>query len=322
MIRSCKCIFCALLVLGTAGSALCADVYPSKPIHIVVAAGPGGLVDVITRLVAQKMSDKLGQPIVVENQGAAGTLMGIRGVKRAPADGYTLLATSNSIAIQPAVKLDPGYELSDFVGIGEMIRSPWMVIVGPNQPDKTIADFLARAKAKPDSVSFASGGVGTAPHMAAESLLQRAGVKILHVPYKGVGPAIPDVMSGRVTMVFDGVSSSAERIRAGQLRSLGVTSANRLPQFPNIPTIAEQGMPDFTSYVWVGLLAPAGTPKDVVRRLSEVMQSVTFGPELRVRFDADGVEPVRMSAAEFDEALKQEAIDMAKLAAKLGIQKE
>ncbi|HSW16683.1 MAG TPA: tripartite tricarboxylate transporter substrate binding protein [Ramlibacter sp.] len=310
-------------LIALAGAAHAQDAYPARPIRLVVASAPGGLVDVITRLVAQKMSERLGQPIVIDNQAGGGTIVGIKAVKSAPADGYTLLATSNTITAVPAVRMDPGFDLlKDFAPIGPMVRSPWFMVVGPNQPDKSVPDFIARAKAKPGEFTFSSGGVGTTPHLAAESFLQRAGLKLLHVPYRGNGAAMPDVMSGRVSMMFEGVGSAAPKVRGGQLRPLGVSSTSRLAAFPDVPTIAEQGLPGFSNYVTIVLLAPAGTPKDIVTRLSGAMQGAVASKELRDRLENDGMEPQKVSPDEFGQYLKRELADMSKLVNDLGIKKD
>ncbi|MDF3835520.1 tripartite tricarboxylate transporter substrate binding protein [Cupriavidus basilensis] len=315
-------------VLGGASLALVAivpahavDPYPTKPIRIVVASAPGGLLDMVTRMVAQRMETKLGQSIVVENRSGGGTLVGIRSVRSAPADGYTLLAVTNTITGLPAVKLEPGYDLlKDFTGIGPMARSPWMMVVGASQPDKNAADFIARAKAQPNALSFGSNGFGTTPYFAAQSFLQRAGVKALHVPYKGNSAVYPDLISGRVTMMFDGVGSAAAMVKGGQIRALGVSSTKRLPAYPDLPTLAEQGLPNYSSYFYVGLFAPARTPKDVVQKLSAAMQASS--KELHDRLEKDGIEPMAVSPDEFNQSLKRELAEMAKLAADLGIQKE
>jgi tripartite-type tricarboxylate transporter receptor subunit TctC len=310
-----------VLALTGASQAQAADTFPVKPVNIIVAAAPGGLVDIMTRMVAQKMAEHLGEPVVVENRAGASTLVGIKAVKNAPADGYTLLGTSNSITSLPSLRLDPGFDLlKDFTGVGQMVRSPWFMLVGPSQPDKTMAEFVARAKARPEGMSFASGGVGTTPYLAAESFLQQTGLKLLHVPYKGNGAAVPDVMSGRVTMIFDGVGSAAGKVRAGQVRPLGVTSTQRLAAFPDIPTIAEQGVPNFSSYVTIVLFAPAGTPRNVVVRLSDAMQSAV--KDLRPRLEADGVEAKSLGPDEFNQSVKRELVEMTKLTADLGLKKQ
>jgi tripartite-type tricarboxylate transporter receptor subunit TctC len=315
---------CAVAVtLATFGPVKAADSYPNKPVRIIVASAPGGLVDLTARLVGQQMADKLGQPVVVENRAGGDTLLGVHAVKSAPADGYTLLATSNSVTSQPFVKLDPGYDLlKDFIGISQMVRSPWLMVVGSTQPDKTVQEFVARAKKEPATMSFASGGLGTTPFLAAESFLRQADLKLLHVPYKGNGAAMPDLIAGRVTMMFEGGSTGAPKVRAGQIRALGISSAKRLSAFPDLPTIAEQGYPDFTSYVWIGLFAPAGTPIEIVRKLNETVQSITSSDEMRQRYEADGMEAVPMSVDEFNNSLARELVEMEKLVSNLGLQKQ
>ncbi|MDF3836692.1 tripartite tricarboxylate transporter substrate-binding protein [Cupriavidus basilensis] len=310
----------SIATFALAGTA--AEEYPTKPIRIVVPSAPGGLADIAVRVVAQKMSERLGQPVTVENKPGADTLLGTRYVKAAPADGYTLLSASNTISIQAAIKLDAGYELKDFVGIGPYIRSPYVMLVGAAQPDKSAKDFIARGTSNPKSLSFASGGVGTSPYMAEQMFLQRAGLNLMHVPYKGIAAAMPDVISGRVTMIFDAVGSSAGHMRAGRLRALGMTSTNRLSAFPDVPTIAEQGMPGFSSYVTIGLLAPAATPKFIVKKLAAALQGAIASREVRERFEPDGAEFVPVSPEEYMESLKREQAEFAKLAEELGISKQ
>ncbi|WP_080709786.1 Bug family tripartite tricarboxylate transporter substrate binding protein [Cupriavidus metallidurans] len=311
------------LFLVAATPAEAADTFPTKPIRVVVPSAPGGLLDVITRLVALKMSETLGQSVVVENRAGGGTLVGTRFVRSSPADGYTLLAATNTITAMPAVKLDPGYDLpKDFIGIGPMGRSPWFVLVGATQPDKSVSELIARGKSHPAQLSFASAGYGTTPYLAAQSFLNEAGVKMLHVPYKGNSAVYPDLISGRITMMFDGVGNTAAMVKGGQLRALGVTSTKRLSAFPDIPTVAEQGLPNFTSYFFFGMLAPAGTPKDVVQKLAKALQAATSSKEVRARFDTDGIETLTASPEEFDQLLKRELDEMAKLATQIGVKKE
>jgi tripartite-type tricarboxylate transporter receptor subunit TctC len=313
----------AALALVSSTSIAAADAFPSRPVRIVVNVAPGGLTDIVTRLVGQKMSENLGQPVIVENKAGADGLLGIRFVKTAPADGYTLLATAGTIAIQPAIKQDPGYDLSrDFTGLGPMARSPVLMVEATSQPDRTLADFIARAKANPDKLSYASAGVGTTTHVGAALFLQQAGLKLLHVPYKGNGAAMADVMAGRVNMIFEAAGSGASKVRAGQLRALGVTSTKRLPAFPEIPTIAEQGVAGFSYYLWLGLLAPAGTPKDVLHRLSQALHSALNSKELKDRMRDDGTEPMIMSPEEYSEFLKRDLARMASLISDLGIPKQ
>lgn len=313
----------AAIATTSGTSALAADPYPNRPIRIVVNTAPGGLSDLTARLVGQKMGERLGQPVVIDNRAGADGLLGIRYVKAQPADGYTLLATAGTIAIQPAVKLDAGYDLiKDFTGIGPMVRSPLIMVVGPNQPDKTAKDFVARAKAAPNTLTYASAGVGTTTHIGAAMYLQQAGLNLMHVPYKGNGAAMPDVIAGRVGMIFEAYGSGASKIKAGQLRALGVTSTKRLPGLPDVQTLAEQGADNFSYYLWIGLFAPAGTPKDVVQRVSEALNSALGDKEILDRFASDGTEPMRMSPGEFSDFLRTEVQQMNKFVTDIGLAKQ
>ncbi|WP_137890293.1 tripartite tricarboxylate transporter substrate binding protein [Ramlibacter sp. 2FC] len=313
----------AMLALVGAHSTFAADPFPTRPVRIIVNTAPGGLTDVVTRLVAQHMGDYLKQSVVVENRAGGDGLIGIRAVKTAPADGYTLLAAAGTIAQQMAVRQDPGYDLlKDFTGIGIMGRSPFLMVVAPTQPDKTMADFVARAKANPGKLSYASAGVGTVPHFAAERLLRQVDVKVMHVPYKGNAAAMPDVMSGRVDMILEAYGSSSAKIKAGQLRVLGVTSAARVAALPDVPTIAEQGVSNYSYYTWLCLVAPAGTPSDVVQRLSAALRSAVSSKEMKERFRNDGMEAMDLTGEQFNQFLAREVAHNHKLVTELGVEKQ
>jgi tripartite-type tricarboxylate transporter receptor subunit TctC len=309
------------LALGAASS-IAADPYPSRPIRIIVPFAPGGLIDVTSRFVAQKMQESLGQPVVVENRTGADGLIGIRAAKAAPADGYTLLATSNAFALSLATKLDPGYEEKDFVGIGGMNEAALIMVAASSQPDTTLAQFLARAKAKPDSMSFASGGVGTSTWMAAAMLLSQVGVKMVHVPYKGVAAAAPDVQAGRVNMMFDNANTAGQRIKEGKLRAYGVASPKRLSDYPDIPTMAEQGLPHFNYSSYCGLIAPAGTPAEIVKTLSQALRAATSSEEFREFNRRLGSEPLTLPGDAFKERLKQDAANATRLVSEASIPKQ
>jgi tripartite-type tricarboxylate transporter receptor subunit TctC len=313
-----------VLGLALAASAACgADAFPSRPVRIVVNTAPGGLTDITTRLVAQKMGEKLGQTVIVENKAGADGLLGIRYVKGQPADGYTLLGTAGTIAIQPAVKEDPGYDLvKDFTGVGPMVRTPLLLLEAASQPDKTLADFMTRAKANPNKLSYASAGVGTTTHLGAALFLQQAKLQLLHVPYKGNGAAMTDVMAGRVNMIFEAYGSSVGKVKAGQLKALGITSSKRLPSLPDVPTIAEQGVPGYSYYLWLGIVAPAGTPKDIVAKLSDALQFALNSNEVKERIREDGTEAMVQSPEEYNEFLKRDVAQMNKFVTGLGIPKQ
>lgn len=313
----------ALLALASTSAVLAQEAYPNRPIRVIVNTAPGGLTDVITRLVALQMGEHLKQSLIVDNRAGGDGLIGIRAVKTAPADGYTLLATAGTIALQMAVRNDPGYDLTkDFVGIGPLGRSPFLLVSAPTQPYQTLQDFAARARANPDKLSFGSAGVGTVPHLGTEKLLQQMGLKLQHVPYKGNGPAMPDVMSGRVDVIFEAYGSSVGKIKGGQLRVLAVTGNNRLSAIPDVPTVAEQGLPGYSWYTWLSLTAPAGTPKDVVQKLSEALRAAMASKAVTDRFREDGMEAMTMSPDEFNQFLAREVTQAHKTVTDLNIPKQ
>ena len=309
------------LALSTAATA--ADAFPSRPLRIIVPVAAGGWGDLSTRVVAQKLSEELGQSVVVENRTGAGGLVGIRYVKSAPADGYTLVSTGATMPIQAAISADPGFDpLKDFAGVGYLVRSPSVVVVGANAADRTLADVMGRAKAGPNKVSYASAGVGTATHIAAASFLQQARLEMLHVPYRGNGAAMTDVIAGRVDFMFDAFGSSSANLAGGRLRAVAVTSSERLRVLPQVPTVAEQGVPGFSSYFWLGLFAPAGTPDDIVRKLSTALSRTLNNHQVKERLQMDGTEALAMSPAEFKTFFGNEVAQIRALVQALGIPKQ
>ena len=309
------------LSLACAMSARAEASYPNHPIRVIVPAAPGGLLDVTTRLVAQKMGEALGVSVIVENRAGGETLLGTQVVKNADPDGYTILAAANNMTARPAFYKDPGYDLmKDFAPVGPMIRAPLVMLVPPSGP-KTLGDFVVDAKATPNKVSFASGGVGTPQYVAAALFQHDANLQLLHVPYTGNGAAMPDVMSGRVNVIFDGYGSSVGYVKSQKLRPIGVTSDARLQDLPGVPTIAEQGYPKYDYYLWLGLLAPAGTPPDAITRLSDALHKALNSKELSSRFRREGSEAMLMSPAQFRQYLKGDLVQMSKLVTDAGIEK-
>ena len=313
----------AVLVLLSAQACLAADAFPSRPIRILVNTAPGGLTDITTRLVAQKMGEVLKQSVIVENKAGGDGLIGIRALKSAPADGYTLLASAGTMAFQMAVKQDPGYDLmKDFTGVGPIGRSPFLLVVEPKQPFKNLTELVAAAKANPSAVTYASAGVGTAPHLATEMFMQQAGIKMMHVHYKGNGAAMPDVMAGRVTTIFEAYGSSSGKIKGGQLKVLAVSSTGRSPSLPDVPTFAEQGVPNYSYYTWLGLVAPTGTPKEAVQRLSDALRAATADKAIQDRYRDDGLEAMDMTPDQFNQFMEREIKNVSKLVTDLGIPKQ
>ncbi len=314
---------CAIAIALTATqSAFAADAYPSRPIKVIVNTAPGGYTDLMARMAGQYMSDYLKQSVVVENRAGGDGLIAIRYVKSTPADGYTLLVATGTAIQQMAMRVDPGYDIvKDFVGIGIISRSPYLMVEGSTEPDKTAKDFVARAKAKPNALSYASAGVGTVSHFAAARYLQQVGAQMRHIPYKGNAPAFPDVISGRVNMIFDTLNSSIGQVNAGQFRILGVSSAARLAAIPDVPTLAEQDAPGYSYYTWAAIFAPAGTPRDVVARLGQALQYVRTQEAVKERFRKEGMEAVDMSPEQFTQYVAREVTESQKLVAELKLEK-
>jgi tripartite-type tricarboxylate transporter receptor subunit TctC len=308
------------LAMAGLGNAMAADPYPNKPIRIIVPVPPGGAMDITTRLVAIKMSDKLGQQIIVDNRPGGDTVLGTRLVKEAPADGYTILSQSNGFSSQPQLKKDPGYDpLKDFIPLGVMNRAPMVVEVSGEGADRSLKDFITRAKA--GSLTFASPGIGSAPHLAAEMLMMSAGLKVQHVPYKGASAAYPDVISGRVPILVDGYAGSAPFIKTGKMRAVAVTGAARMGPLPDVPTLAEQGI-DVQYLAWLGLIVRAGTPKEIVQQLSDALKFALSSKEIIDRFRADGADPTFMTSAKFTDYIAKEVTQVTKLAGELKLPKE
>ena len=285
-------------------------------------AAPGGALDITTRLVAQKMSEKLGQPIVVDNRPGGDTLLGTRLAKDALPDGYTILAQANGFTALPALKLEPGYDpIKNFTAIGPMLRSAQVMWTSTAAPDQATPDFIARAKANPGKLTYAHGGLGSPLHLGAAEFVYQLGIDVPGVPYKGSGAALPDVAAGRVDVLFAGYAGGAPYLQGGKLKALGVTGSQRLAALPNVPTFKEQGV-DFTYYFWLGLLAPAGTPKDIVQKLADALKYAVESKELTERFRAEGSEPMSSSPEEFNAYLAKETAETARVLRDQKVQKE
>lgn len=312
------------LVIASGGLSLAAaaENFPSKPIRIIVPAAAGGALDITTRLVARKMEEKLGQPVIVDNRPGGDSLLGTRLAKDAPADGYTLLSHSNAFAALPALKLDPGYDpVRHFTAVGPLLRAAQVMWVGGSEPERTVPDFIARAKAQPGKLTYAHGGLGSPLHVGAAQFVQKARLDVVGVPYKGTGAALPDVAGGRVTSIFAGYTGGAPYMESGKLRPIGVTGTERLAALPNVPTFKEQGV-DYTYYFWLGVFAPAGTPADVVQRLADALKFATSSKELAQRFHDEGSEAMVATPREFNAYVARDVVETARLMRELKIEKD
>jgi len=289
------------LAAGTAGPVpAAAQTYPSRPVTIVVPFAAGGNTDNIARLVAQYFGDKLGQQFIVEDRPGAAGAIAAESVARAPADGYTLfMAVLPQIAIVPAVhkvRYDP---VKDFAPISAIGTNPFVLAVNKDVPVKTIAEFIAHVRAQPHKLSYGSGGVGSLNHLSMALFLKRAGLDMIHVPYKGNAPAIADLVAGHVPVVLSTLSDALPQAQAGAIRLIGVSGDRRAPQIPSVPTIAESGFPGFNTLTWNGLLAPAGTPDDVIERLAKLSAEAVKDGKLAERLANLGVDPLGNSPGEF-----------------------
>lgn len=285
----------SLIGLGTAS----AQGWPSRPIKMVVPFAPGGSTDIIGRLAADQLGRDLGQPIVVENVGGAAGAIGTMQVERAPADGYTLaIATVSTMVVYQSAQAKPEYSVEDFVPITNIASMPNVLSVGPSIKAKDLKELIAVLKANPGKYTFATSGIGSINHLLGESFQAYAGVKLVHVPYKGSGPGMQDVMGGQVDMIFDQFPSSKGLIDAGKLRGIGIISPQRVPGY-DIMTMEEAGLKGFTDEAWYGLLAPGKTPPEVVTKLGEAMHKVIANPDFRAKVEKIGARPVGNSPAEF-----------------------
>jgi tripartite-type tricarboxylate transporter receptor subunit TctC len=263
------------------------DKYPSRPIHIIVPTPAGGPVDVMARLVANEIAPMLGQSVVIDNRGGAANTIGSAEAARAAPDGYTLLYSSSSgLVLAPMLQKNAGYDaLKSYAPVALVAATANILVVHPSVPVKSVADLVAYAKARPGAVNFSSGGIGTLPHMIGEYFKSRAGLDVIHVPYRGGGPSIQDVVAGHIQYTFEGISVLLPLIKDGQLRALAVTSAQRSPLLPNVPTMIESGYPDFVATAWTGLLAPAGTPPDAIAKLNGAVNASLKTPGMKTALD-------------------------------------
>ena len=263
--------------------------YPAKPIKLVVPYPPGGPTDIVARLVAQKLSEQMGQPVIIDNRPGAGGNPGAEMVARSTPDGYTLVVATTAHAINPSLFKNLGYSLSkDFAPISQLTSGPLVIVANPGLPANNVAELIALAKAKPGELNFASSGNGQSTHLSAELFASMAGVKMNHIPYKGSAPALTDTMGGQTQLMFDTMLSAMPHVKAGKLKALAVTSSTRSPVAPDVPTVAESGLPGYEAIAWNGLLAPAGTPPEVVARLNAELKKVLASPDVKDKFEAQG----------------------------------
>jgi tripartite-type tricarboxylate transporter receptor subunit TctC len=294
-----------VLLLALAAAPATAQKYPDHPVRIVIPLSPGGTTDVPGRMVAQKLSETLGQQFFVENKAGAGGTIGSDFVAKARPDGYTLLLTASPFVISPHVYKDMPYNaLTDFAPVIRIATGPYVLVVHPSLGVKTVKELIALAKKEPGKIDFASSGNGGAQHLVTELFMYMAGIKLNHVPYKGSGPAQQDLMSGIVKVSFVGTPIAIPHLKSGRLIALGVSTAKRSPEMPEVPTIAEAGVPGYEATVWVGLLAPAGTPAEIIARLNGEIAKMMRTDEFHKLMLTTGMEPDPDTPAQFGAYLK------------------
>ncbi|MFD4838584.1 Bug family tripartite tricarboxylate transporter substrate binding protein [Achromobacter sp. NPDC058515] len=316
-------ILAACLFGAAAHAAPAPEDYPQKPLRVVVPYTPGGVSDAVTRLITRKLSDELGQAIVVENQGGANGQIGSSAVARAAPDGYTFVIVVMAHAINPSLYKKMSYRpLQDLRGVSLFGRIPLLMVSSAALPPRTFEEFVAWAKANPEKATFASSGAGSGAHLVAERFSQITGAKITHVPYKGISPALPDLFSGQVAAIFDSVQTMWPQVKGGKLRALAMTSETRWPAAPDVPTMGELGYPDLVTGSWIGMLAPAGTPDPLVRKVSDAVQRVLDQPDIHAQLIDYGIDPVGGTPAQFDTFIASEAKRWADVIATAGIKLE
>ncbi|WP_144629841.1 tripartite tricarboxylate transporter substrate binding protein [Bordetella genomosp. 13] len=294
--------------------------YPSAPIRLVVPFSPGGFTDVVARLLAEKLGGALGQPVVVENRMGAGSTIGTDFVAKSPADGYTLALISTTHVIAPWLYKSLPYDpLKSFSPVIKLVDSPYVLVTNPQTvPAKSVAELVALAKSKPGRIDYASSGNGSSQHLAAALFASMTDVQLMHVPYRGSGQALNDIMGGQVSMGFLGVTAALPQIRAGRLRALAVTTTERSPDLPDVPTLDEAGVKGYEANIWLGLLAPAGTPPEVVQRLHDVTAKVMQDDEARKALAQAGLTPSMGSSAQFGQLLATESVKWGKVVKQTG----
>lgn len=295
------------LILMCAAASTGAQAYPSRPIRFIVPFPPGGGNDIVGRIVAQRLNEAFGLPVVVDNRGGAGGTIGTDITSKAPPDGHTMLVNNISLAVNATLFSRLPYDtVRDLAPVTLVGRQPNLLVVNPAVPAGSVRDLLALARAKPGQIVYGSGGIGTASHLSTELLKLMTRTDMVHVPYKGLGPALTDLMGGRVQLIISTMASALPQVRSGKLKPLAVTTAQRSAFFPELPTMAEAGVPGYEFSTWYGLLVPAGTPRAIIEKLNAETGKILRSPALKDQFAAQGLDPTPSSPAEFGAYLKSE----------------
>jgi tripartite-type tricarboxylate transporter receptor subunit TctC len=281
--------------------------YPAKPVRLIAASSPGSAVDIVARIIAQKLSEQLGQQVIVDNRAGAGGNLGAEVAAKAPPDGYTLFMGTPAHAINTGLYRKLDYDLvRDFAPISQVTSGQYAIVVHPSLPVKSVKDLIALARAKPGQLNYASAGTGNATHLAGELFNSLARVNLVHVPYKGSGPGMVDVMGGQVQIMFPNLTAALPQVKSGKLRALAVTGQKRTPVAPDLPTVIEAGIPGYVVTSWFGVLAPAATPRPIVQRLNAELAKLAKAPDMRERLAGEGAEPISSTPEQFAAFIKTE----------------
>jgi tripartite-type tricarboxylate transporter receptor subunit TctC len=296
--------------------------YPTKPIRLIIPFPPGGSNDIVGRMLAMQLSERLGKQIVIDNRGGAGGVIGTELAAKAPPDGYTLLLISTAFALNTSLYRLPYDPATAFTAVASLGTGPNVLVVNPKLPVHSVKELIALAKAKPGQLNYASAGVGSFQHLGGELFRIMAGIDVVHVPFKGGGPATTDVIAGSTQYSLGSLINLIPHIRAGTLRALGIGGAHRSPLMPDVPTIAEAGVPDYEAANWWGILAPAGTPFAIVRRLHAELTAIIKSDETRKRLDAEGAQALPLSSEAFGRLIAAETVKWARVIKEAGIKPE
>ncbi len=310
----------AVAVAGAFAPAAHAQTYPAKPIRMIIPFPPGGNTDIIARSIAGRMSEVLGQQFIIENRGGAGSMLGTEVLSKSPSDGYTVGFVSAAHVFNPALFTKMPYDsIRDFTPIGIAADVPTMIVAHPTLPVKSLKELVALAKKNPGKLNYATSGAGTVGHLATELLSSRAGLQMVHIPYKGSGQAITDVVAGHVTLMAATMTVFVPHVKAGKLRALGVTSTKRSPALPDVPTIAEQGFPGYEVSSAFGMLGPANMPAAAVKTLNAALAKALQDPKVRESLSSQGAEPVGSTPEAYDQHLRSEIARWQKIVQQVGI---
>jgi tripartite-type tricarboxylate transporter receptor subunit TctC len=299
--------FITLILIAFAALPAWSQSYPSHPVRIIVPFAAGGPADIYARVVGQRLQEALGQPFVVEDRPGGGSVVGTDAVAKSAPDGYTLLMMSNTHTVNESLISNKPFQLlRDFVPVAPVNYSDLVLVVHPSVRANTLKELIALAKSEPHVLNYASSGPGTPYHMAGELFKAMAGLDIVHVPYKGSSGARTDILGGQVQMMFDAITTMAPNVRAGKLKALGTTGKVRSPVLPEVPTVAEAGVPGYEAVIWLGIMAPAGTPKPIVERLNAEIRKIVHSPEIKEAWAKQGAAPMSMSTEEFGQYLRED----------------